>query len=136
MKVFLKITYNLKKFFVNLVFLFVSVQFLQLHSQIFLLSSDESTVSLLKNSSLQAESDFQRKDQQIFKTLTSESPGLNDRTSCSHWFDINDAKVQPIEEKDIKQQFQGKESAYMLFYRKSQLQRPPEGMERKMFLFV
>lgn len=101
-------------------------KFLQLHSQIFLLSSDESTVSLLKNSSLQAESDFQRKDQQIFKTLTSESPGLNDRTSCSHWFDINDAKVQPIEEKDIKQQFQGKESAYMLFYRKSQLQRPPE----------
>ncbi|XP_023618301.1 ubiquitin carboxyl-terminal hydrolase 40 isoform X2 [Myotis lucifugus] len=101
-------------------------KFLQLHSQIFLLSSDESTVSLLKNSSLQAESDFQRKDQQIFKTLTSESPGLNDRTSCSHWFDINDSKVQPIEEKDIKQQFQGKESAYMLFYRKSQLQRPPE----------
>lgn len=101
-------------------------KFLQLHSQIFLLSSDESTVSLLKNSSLQAESDFQRKDQQIFKTLTSESPGLNDRTSCSHWFDINDSKVQPIEERDIEQQFQGKESAYMLFYRKSQLQRPPE----------
>ncbi|XP_036175838.1 ubiquitin carboxyl-terminal hydrolase 40 isoform X10 [Myotis myotis] len=101
-------------------------KFLQLHSQIFLLSSDQSKVSLLKNSSLQAESDLQRKDQQIFKTLTSESPGLNDRTSCSHWFDINDSKVQPIEEKDIKQQFQGKESAYMLFYRKSQLQRPPE----------
>lgn len=101
-------------------------KFLQLHSQIFLLSSDESTVSLLKKSSLQAESDFQRKDQQIFKTLISESPGLNDRTSCSHWFDINDSKVQPIKEKDIEQQFQGKECAYMLFYRKSQLQRPPE----------
>lgn len=64
---------------------------------------------------------------------TSESPGLNDRNSCPHWFDINDSKVQPIKEKDIEQQFQGKESAYMLFYRKSQLQRPPEGMERKMF---
>ncbi|XP_045337728.1 ubiquitin carboxyl-terminal hydrolase 40 isoform X6 [Leopardus geoffroyi] len=57
---------------------------------------------------------------------TSESPGLNDRNSCPHWFDINDSKVQPIKEKDIEQQFQGKESAYMLFYRKSQLQRPPE----------
>ncbi|XP_066134960.1 ubiquitin carboxyl-terminal hydrolase 40 isoform X2 [Saccopteryx bilineata] len=101
-------------------------KFLQLHSQLFLLSSDKNTVSLLKNCSLQAESDFQRKEQQIFKTLNSESPGLNDGPSCPHWFDINDSKVQPIEEKDIEQQFQGKESAYMLFYRKSQLQRPPE----------
>lgn len=62
---------------------------------------------------------------------------MNDPGSCPHWFDINDSKVQPIEEKDIEQQFQGKESAYMLFYRKSQLQRPPEGVykqgERHMF---
>uniref|UniRef100_A0A8D1TZJ8 Ubiquitin carboxyl-terminal hydrolase 40 n=1 Tax=Sus scrofa TaxID=9823 RepID=A0A8D1TZJ8_PIG len=101
----------------------ILLQFLQLHSQMFQLSSDERTVSLLKDRSLQAESDFQRSDQ---KTSTSESPGLNDRPSCPHWFDINDAKVQPIKEKDIEQQFQGKESAYMLFYRKSQLQRPPE----------
>ncbi|XP_014420199.2 ubiquitin carboxyl-terminal hydrolase 40 isoform X1 [Camelus ferus] len=101
-------------------------KFLQLHSQVFLLSSDESTVRLLKDYSLQAESDFQRNDQQVFKTLTSKSPGLNDRPSCPHWFDINDSKVQPIKEKAIEQQFQGKESAYMLFYRKSQLQRPPE----------
>ncbi|XP_049744442.1 ubiquitin carboxyl-terminal hydrolase 40 isoform X2 [Elephas maximus indicus] len=101
-------------------------KFLQLHSQVFLLSSDESTVSLLKNCSLQPKSDFQRNDQRVFKTLTSESPGLNDSTTCPHWFDINDSKVQPIKEKDIEQQFQGKESAYMLFYRKSQLQRPPE----------
>ncbi|XP_072817963.1 ubiquitin carboxyl-terminal hydrolase 40 isoform X1 [Vicugna pacos] len=101
-------------------------KFLKLHSQIFLLSSDESTVRLLKDYSLQAESDFQRNDQQVFKTLTSKSPGLNDRPSCPHWFDINDSKVQPIKEKAIEQQFQGKESAYMLFYRKSQLQRPPE----------
>lgn len=97
----------------------------------FLLSSDESTVSLLKNCPLQGESSFQRSDQHIFKTHTSESPGSSDSTSCPHWFDINDSKVRPIKEKDIEQQFQGKESAYMLFYRKSQLQRPPEGMERK-----
>ncbi|XP_059784952.1 ubiquitin carboxyl-terminal hydrolase 40 isoform X5 [Balaenoptera ricei] len=101
-------------------------KFLQLHSQIFLLSSDESTVSLLKDCSLQAESDIRGNDPQLLKTLTSEPPGLNDRPSCPHWFDINDSRVQPIKEKDIEQQFQGKESAYMLFYRKSQLQRPPE----------
>ncbi|XP_055257691.1 ubiquitin carboxyl-terminal hydrolase 40 isoform X3 [Moschus berezovskii] len=101
-------------------------KFLQLHSQIFLLSSDESTVRLLKDSSVKAESDIQRNDQRLFKTLTSESSRLNDRPSCPHWFDINDSRVQPIKEKDIEQQFQGKESAYMLFYRKSQLQRPPE----------
>ncbi|XP_049568753.1 ubiquitin carboxyl-terminal hydrolase 40 isoform X9 [Orcinus orca] len=101
-------------------------KFLQLHSQIFLLSSDESTVSLLKDCSLQTESDIRRNDQQLLKTLTSEPPGLNDRPSCPHWFDVNDSQVQPIKEEDIEQQFQGKESAYMLFYRKSQLQRPPE----------
>ncbi|XP_074925950.1 ubiquitin carboxyl-terminal hydrolase 40 isoform X6 [Chelonoidis abingdonii] len=51
---------------------------------------------------------------------------LKDSTSGSHWFDLNDSKVQPIKEKDIEKQFQGKESAYMLFYRKSQLKRPSE----------
>ncbi|KAM9249451.1 ubiquitin carboxyl-terminal hydrolase 40 isoform 1-T1 [Dugong dugon] len=101
-------------------------KFLQLHSQIFLLSSDESTVSLSKNCSLQPKSDFQRNGHRICKPPTSESPRLNGSTSCPHWFDINDSKVQPIKEKDIEQQFQGKESAYMLFYRKSLLQRPPE----------
>ncbi|KAM6184451.1 LOW QUALITY PROTEIN: ubiquitin carboxyl-terminal hydrolase 40-like [Sarcoramphus papa] len=34
--------------------------------------------------------------------------------------------VQPIKEKDIEKQFQCKESAYMLFYRKSPLKRPHE----------
>nr|BAE38691.1 unnamed protein product [Mus musculus] len=105
-------------------------KFLQLHPQIFLLSTDESTVSLLRNHLTQAPSDLQSCEQ-ILHTLASESPGLNDDTSCPHWFDINDSKVHPIREKDITQQFQGKESAYMLFYRKATLQRPPEGMENK-----
>ncbi|XP_041056714.1 ubiquitin carboxyl-terminal hydrolase 40 [Carcharodon carcharias] len=43
-----------------------------------------------------------------------------------HWFDFDDSQVRPIQEKDIEKQFQGKECAYMLFYRKSQLQRPAE----------
>ncbi|XP_029789427.1 ubiquitin carboxyl-terminal hydrolase 40 isoform X3 [Suricata suricatta] len=101
-------------------------KFLQLHSQVFLLSSDESTVRLLKNGSAQAEPALQRQEQRLSQTHASESPGPHDGDSCPHWFDINDSKVQPIKEKDIEQQFQGKESAYMLFYRKSRLQRPPE----------
>ncbi|XP_051046701.1 ubiquitin carboxyl-terminal hydrolase 40 isoform X3 [Phodopus roborovskii] len=101
-------------------------QFLQLHPQMFLLSTDESTVSLLRNHFTQAPSDLQRHREEVLQTLASEPPGLSDNTSCPHWFDINDSKVQPIKEKAITQQFQGKESAYMLFYRKAKLQRPSE----------
>ncbi|KAH0509379.1 Ubiquitin carboxyl-terminal hydrolase 40 [Microtus ochrogaster] len=97
--------------------------------KMFLLSTDESTVSLLRNHLTQALSDLQRSHEQILQTLASEPPGLSDNTSCPHWFDINDSKVQPIREKAITQQFQGKESAYMLFYRKAKLQRPSEGDE-------
>ncbi|XP_053511181.1 ubiquitin carboxyl-terminal hydrolase 40 isoform X3 [Artibeus jamaicensis] len=100
-------------------------KFVQLHPQVFLLSSGESAVGLL-NCSPEAEADSLRKDQHTVQTLTSDSAGLDGRTSRPHWFDINDSKVQPIEEKAIEQQFQGKESAYMLFYRQSQLQRPAE----------
>ncbi|XP_040609005.1 ubiquitin carboxyl-terminal hydrolase 40 isoform X3 [Mesocricetus auratus] len=101
-------------------------KFLQLHPQMFLLNTDESTVSLLRNHFTQARSDRQRHREQILHTLASEPPGLSDNTNCPHWFDINDSKVQPIKEKAITQQFQGKESAYMLFYRKAKLQRPSE----------
>lgn len=48
----------------------------------------------------------------------------------SHWFDLNDSTVTSIREADIEKQFQGKESAYMLFYRKTQLLRPKEGDEK------
>ncbi|XP_059209927.1 ubiquitin carboxyl-terminal hydrolase 40 [Centropristis striata] len=46
----------------------------------------------------------------------------------SHWFDLNDSTVTSIRESDIEKQFQGKESAYMLFYRKTQLHRPCEAL--------
>ncbi|XP_060049796.1 ubiquitin carboxyl-terminal hydrolase 40 isoform X3 [Erinaceus europaeus] len=101
-------------------------KFLQLHPQIFLLNSDESTVHLLTGASPPTESASQRNARRVFRMPSSESSGPDDGTSCPHWFDINDSVVKPIKEKDIEQQFQGKESAYMLFYRKSQLQRPPE----------
>lgn len=43
------------------------------------------------------------------------------------WFCFNDSAVTPIQARDIERQFSGKESAYMLFYRKRSLQRPEEG---------
>lgn len=51
----------------------------------------------------------------------------SDTSDGCHWFDLNDSTVTAITEKDIEKQFQGKESAYMLFYRKSTMKRPPEG---------
>nr|XP_004610938.1 unnamed protein product [Sorex araneus] len=101
-------------------------KFLQLHSQEFLLSSEENTVRLL-NCGPRAESGSQRSDQ-CLRTLPPEPPAAGDPASRPHWFDINDSKVQPIEEKDLEQQFQGRESAYMLFYRQARLQRPPAAL--------
>ncbi|KAG8184262.1 hypothetical protein JTE90_001081 [Oedothorax gibbosus] len=43
-----------------------------------------------------------------------------------NWFDFNDSRVSPILVKDIEKQFSGKESAYMLFYRRKSLLRPEE----------
>ncbi|XP_038854084.1 ubiquitin carboxyl-terminal hydrolase 40 [Salvelinus namaycush] len=42
----------------------------------------------------------------------------------SHWFDLNDSTVTSIHERDVEKMYQGKESAYMLFYRKTLLHRP------------
>jgi hypothetical protein len=35
-----------------------------------------------------------------------------------HWFDFDDSKVKSIKSSEIKKQFEGNESAYMLFYRR------------------
>nr|XP_032627114.1 ubiquitin carboxyl-terminal hydrolase 40 isoform X4 [Chelonoidis abingdonii] len=109
-------------------------KYLQNHSQIFRLSPDNNKVSLKEMyHQLQFGSDcqgqvLQSPSQNSDVQWTSENlcTVLKDSTSGSHWFDLNDSKVQPIKEKDIEKQFQGKESAYMLFYRKSQLKRPSE----------
>ena len=36
----------------------------------------------------------------------------------SQWFNLDDSKVKSVQEDDLKSQFSGKESAYMLFYRR------------------
>ncbi|KAI8492070.1 ubiquitin-like protein-specific protease [Branchiostoma belcheri] len=51
-------------------------------------------------------------------------PGPSDVVNC--WFDFNDSRVRPIPESEIQTQYQGKESAYMLFYRRKSLNRPLE----------
>lgn len=37
------------------------------------------------------------------------------------WFDLNDTRISCIHERDLQNQFAGKESAYMLFYRRKSL---------------
>ena len=43
------------------------------------------------------------------------------------WFEFNDTHVSPIMAKQMEKMYQGKQSAYMLFYRKKDMQRPPQG---------
>uniref|UniRef100_A0A663M7U9 Ubiquitin carboxyl-terminal hydrolase 40 n=1 Tax=Athene cunicularia TaxID=194338 RepID=A0A663M7U9_ATHCN len=108
-------------------------KYLQNHPHIFQFSPDENKVGLKEKQKLPFKSAFQGQDLQSpsqkndVQWNSEKNPTrLRDSSAGSHWFDLNDSKVQPIKEKDVQNQFQGKESAYMLFYRKSQLKRPPE----------
>lgn len=47
---------------------------------------------------------------------------------CNVWFDFNDSHVKPITTHDIAKQYEGRESAYMLFYRRKDLKRPLESL--------
>ncbi|GFS61409.1 ubiquitin carboxyl-terminal hydrolase 40 [Trichonephila inaurata madagascariensis] len=53
-------------------------------------------------------------------------PQNNLGSVSQNWFDFNDSRVSPIVVKDIEKQFSGKESAYMLFYRRKSFVRPVE----------
>ncbi|XP_050755910.1 ubiquitin carboxyl-terminal hydrolase 40-like [Gymnogyps californianus] len=108
-------------------------KYLQNHPQIFQFSPDENKVGLKAKHKLPFKSDSRGRDLQsppqkneVQWNSEKEPARLRDGSAGCHWFDLNDSKVQPIKEKDIEKQFQGKESAYMLFYRKSQLKRPHE----------
>uniref|UniRef100_A0A673H344 USP domain-containing protein n=1 Tax=Sinocyclocheilus rhinocerous TaxID=307959 RepID=A0A673H344_9TELE len=57
-----------------------------------------------------------------------ETAGDTEGPDGCHWFNLNDSTVTAISETDIEKQFQGKESAYMLFYRKTTMKRPPEAI--------
>ncbi|XP_069081631.1 ubiquitin carboxyl-terminal hydrolase 40 isoform X1 [Pleurodeles waltl] len=114
-------------------------KFLQDHPSVFLLTSDGNRVSLcpsdrtlpFKGNVPVAEVANTTPSLYIQQDLGSVPEQLRD--SVSHWFDFNDSSVQPITEEDIKKQFQGKESAYMLFYRQSQLRRPLDARQNPQY---
>lgn len=62
------------------------------------------------------------------ENIEPETAGVTEDPNGCHWFDLNDSTVTAITVKDIEKQFQGKESAYMLFYRKTTMKRPLDGM--------
>ncbi|XP_074516578.1 ubiquitin carboxyl-terminal hydrolase 40 isoform X1 [Sebastes fasciatus] len=121
-------------------------KFLQSHSDVFMLVTSGTRVALkanppspvteppgpaeqTSNSDPSTPSDPGAADQQ---------PGLDEKPQSeqkqgSHWFDLNDSTVTSIRESDIEKQFQGKESAYMLFYRKTQLHRPSEALNNPQY---
>lgn len=99
-------------------------KFLQNHPSVFQLSSDGSLVGLAHTENAT--------DPQCCKQSSSGKIQAPQR-GASHWFDFNDSTVKCIQEREIEKQFQGKESAYMLFYRKSQLKRPKEAKGNAQF---
>ncbi|RMC18311.1 hypothetical protein DUI87_04193 [Hirundo rustica rustica] len=108
-------------------------KYLQNHSQIFQLSPDGNKVGLKETHKLLFKLDSHGQNLQSLSqkndvqwNCEKTPPRPRAASAGCHWFDLNDSKVQPIKEKDIEKQFQGKESAYMLFYRKAQLKRPSE----------
>uniref|UniRef100_A0A8C4ZF12 USP domain-containing protein n=1 Tax=Gadus morhua TaxID=8049 RepID=A0A8C4ZF12_GADMO len=94
-------------------------KFLQSHSDVFMLVSNGTRVALKSNQPSTAGSS---------PAEPTETLGEGD-----HWFDLNDSTVASIRESDIERQFQGKESAYMLFYRKVQLPRPSEAFRNPLY---
>ncbi|XP_072220831.1 ubiquitin carboxyl-terminal hydrolase 40 isoform X2 [Leuresthes tenuis] len=113
-------------------------KFLQSHSDVFMLVSNGTRVALKANPpSPVTEPPHPAETAISYDPLTAPEPGApeqqleahqNSKPEGSHWFDLNDSTVTSIRESDIEKQFQGKESAYMLFYRKTQLHRPSEAL--------
>ncbi|XP_054470070.1 ubiquitin carboxyl-terminal hydrolase 40 isoform X2 [Anoplopoma fimbria] len=120
-------------------------KFLQSHNDVFILLSNGTRVALKANPpSPVAETPSPAEETTNSDPSTPSEPGaaeqqpeleqkLEPEKMGSHWFDLNDSTVTSIRESDIEKQFQGKESAYMLFYRKTQLQRPSEALNNPQY---
>ncbi|XP_032355468.1 ubiquitin carboxyl-terminal hydrolase 40 isoform X1 [Etheostoma spectabile] len=117
-------------------------KFLQSHSDVFMLVSNGTRVAMKANPPSPVNDPLGSAEQTTNSDPSTPSdPGVADtqpgrdqkpepeQKQGSHWFDLNDSTVTSIRESDIEKQFQGKESAYMLFYRKTQLQRPSEALK-------
>uniref|UniRef100_A0A8C6TQU1 Ubiquitin specific peptidase 40 n=1 Tax=Neogobius melanostomus TaxID=47308 RepID=A0A8C6TQU1_9GOBI len=112
-------------------------KFLQSHSDTFIMVSGGTRVALKANPpSPLTDPSGPENSQSADCALTQQHEATEAQTGCeqeaepesSHWFDLNDSAVSAIRESDIEKQFQGKESAYMLFYRRAQLRRPTQAL--------
>uniref|UniRef100_A0A3B4YKH0 Ubiquitin specific peptidase 40 n=1 Tax=Seriola lalandi dorsalis TaxID=1841481 RepID=A0A3B4YKH0_SERLL len=115
-------------------------KFLQSHNDVFMLVSNGTRVALKTNlPNPVTEPPGQTEQTTNSDPSAASDPGATEQQEGlvqkpepepggSHWFDLNDSAVTSIRESDIEKQFQGKESAYMLFYRKTQLHRPNEAL--------
>nr|XP_020662482.1 ubiquitin carboxyl-terminal hydrolase 40 isoform X2 [Pogona vitticeps] len=105
-------------------------KYLQSHPQTFLISNENKVrlndQSRKFHSGSSSQSHLLNDDMKISLESMKTSASLKENFFEPHWFDLNDSKVHAIREGEIEKQFQGNESAYMLFYRKSQMARPPE----------
>ncbi|KAM4542615.1 ubiquitin carboxyl-terminal hydrolase 40 isoform 2-T2 [Odontesthes bonariensis] len=118
-------------------------KFLQSHNDVFMLVSNGTRVALKANPpSPVTEPPHPAETTISYDPSTAPEPGApeqqleanhNSKPEGSHWFDLNDSTVTSIRESDIEKQFQGKESAYMLFYRKTQLHRPSEALNNPQY---
>ncbi|XP_026161733.1 ubiquitin carboxyl-terminal hydrolase 40 isoform X2 [Mastacembelus armatus] len=120
-------------------------KFLQSHNDVFLLVSNGTRVALKANlpSPVTEPSGPPDRTTNFDRSTAPETqaaeqqPGPDQKPEPeqegSHWFDFNDCTVTSIRESDIEKQFQGKESAYMLFYRKTQLHRPNEALNNPQY---
>ncbi|XP_028809756.1 ubiquitin carboxyl-terminal hydrolase 40 isoform X2 [Denticeps clupeoides] len=104
-------------------------KFLQDHPDVFLLVSNGTRVTLKVTSP--AVSSATTPEESALSNAEADQNGHEGgvgrgTSDCSHWFDLNDSAVTAIRAADIEKQFGGKESAYMLFYRRTSLQRPSE----------
>ncbi|XP_007576687.1 ubiquitin carboxyl-terminal hydrolase 40 isoform X1 [Poecilia formosa] len=121
-------------------------KFLQSHSDIFILVSNGTRVALKANPPSPATEASAPSEQTTNSEPSTASDGATSDLQPegnqkpkpkpeqgSHWFDLNDSTVTSIRESDIEKQFQGKESAYMLFYRKTQLYRPSEALSNPQY---
>jgi hypothetical protein len=63
---------------------------------------------------------------QSIKLSEEDKAELDRSEQISHWFDFDDSRVTPIFSSKIRKQFEGKESAYMLFYRRKSSKKPNE----------
>ncbi|KAM9842918.1 ubiquitin carboxyl-terminal hydrolase 40 [Aulostomus maculatus] len=111
-------------------------KFLQSHTDIFMLVCNGTRVALKANLPSPTTEPPSPAKQTVNSVPAPEPGAAEEETELqpkpevegSHWFDVNDSAVTSIRESDIEKQFQGKESAYMLFYRKTQLHRPSEAL--------